>query len=263
MAASSESGSGVAACMSAIVTPPATKRGARTAIRRHSAGTRSRHKRAPIAIIRPATRSTGASGGATVPTAIPAATRIAHKSSLTGGLRSRSGLDRFACLDSGKGCYLLQGLGPDSRNLFELVHRGKLPVGLPVLDYALSRRRPDLGQLVELLDVRGIYVYPERILRLILYHFQGCGVDDPRNPFREARRVQCATGQYDHDQHRYDHLRPVTRERAGGRSPPRTRAARGRLESVVSHRKGYRDTRVEALGWFACQTAAFQHAPPF
>src|SRR5215204_5742801 len=121
MAASSESGSGVAACTSAIVTPPATKRGARTAIRRHSAGTRSRHNRAPIAIIRPATRSTGASGGATVPTAIPAATRIAHKSSLTGGLRSRSGLDRFACLDSGKGCYLLQGLGPDSRNLFERI----------------------------------------------------------------------------------------------------------------------------------------------
>src|SRR5215211_6809473 len=121
MAASSSSGSGVAACTSAIVTPPATKRGARTDIRRHSSGTRSRHNKAPIATIKPAARSTGARGGMTVPTAFPAATRIAHRSSLTGGLRSRSGPDRFTCLDSGKGCYLLQSLGPDSRNLFELV----------------------------------------------------------------------------------------------------------------------------------------------
>src|ERR671921_2596406 len=201
MAASSASGSGVAACSTAMVMPPAAKRGARIAIRRHSAGTRSRHNKAPIATIRPAARSTGARGGATVPTAIPAATRIAHRSNLTGWLRSRSGPDRFTCLDSGKGRYLLQGLGPDSRNLFELVHRGKLPGGLSVLDYALSRRRPDFGQFVELLDVRGIYVYPERVLRFILYRFQGGGVDDPRRTFREARRVQRATGQYDHYQH--------------------------------------------------------------
>src|SRR5215210_7781092 len=121
MDASSASGSGVAACRSAIVTPPATKWGATTAISRHSAGTRSRHNKAPIATIKPATRSSGARGGATVPTAIPAATKIAHRSSLTGGLRSRSGPDRFTCLDSGKGGYLLQGLGPDSRNLFECI----------------------------------------------------------------------------------------------------------------------------------------------
>src|ERR671920_1701405 len=121
MAASSPSGSGVAACRSAIVTPPATKRGARIAIRRHSAGTRSRHNKAPIATIKPATRSTGARGGATVPTAIPAATRIAHRSSLTGGLRSRSGPDRHAALDGSKGCYFLQGLGSDPRYLLEVV----------------------------------------------------------------------------------------------------------------------------------------------
>src|SRR5215217_9126716 len=91
-----------------------------------------------------------------------------------------------------------------------------MPVRLSVLDYTLSRGRPDLGQLIELLDVRGIYVYTERVLRLILYRFQGGGVDDPRRPFRKPRRVQCAAGQYDHDQHRYDHLRPVARERTGG-----------------------------------------------
>src|SRR5687768_13811543 len=117
MAASSASGSGVAACSNAIVTPPAAKRGARNAIKRHSAGTRSRHVRAPIATIKAATRSTGARGDTTVPTAIPAATRIAHRSSLTGGLRSRSGPDRIARLDGGKGRYLLQGLGPDPRYL--------------------------------------------------------------------------------------------------------------------------------------------------
>src|SRR5215212_5299467 len=99
MAASSSSGSGVAACTSAIVTPPATKRDARTDIRRHSSGTRSRHNKAPIVTIKPAARSTGARGG----------------------------------YDSAEGCYLLQSLGPDSRNLFEFVHRGKLPVRLSVL----------------------------------------------------------------------------------------------------------------------------------
>src|SRR5688572_22345486 len=190
MAASSASGSGVAACSSAIVTPPAAKKGARTAIRRHSVGTRSRRNRTPMATMRPATMRTGARGGARVPTAVPAAARIAHRSSLTGGLRSRSGPGRFASLDSSKGGYFLQGLGPDSRNLFELVYGAELPVGLSVLDNALGSRRPDLGQLVEFLDVCGIYVHPERVLRLILNHFQGGGVDDPGRPFREARRVQ-------------------------------------------------------------------------
>src|SRR5215211_6237670 len=153
MAASSASGSGVAACSSAIATPAATNKGARTAIRRHSAGTRSRHTSAPIATIEPATRSTGARGGATVPTATPAASRIAQRSNLTGGLRSKSGPRRLASLDGSKGCYLLEGLWPDPRYLLELVNRGELPVGLPVLDDALGRRRPNLGQLVELLDV--------------------------------------------------------------------------------------------------------------
>jgi hypothetical protein len=77
-----------------------------------------------VATIKPATRSTGARGGATEPTAIPAATRIAHRSSLTGGLRSRSGPDRHAALDGSKGCYFLQGLGSDPRYLLEVVMLG-------------------------------------------------------------------------------------------------------------------------------------------
>src|SRR5215208_3307777 len=251
MAASSASGSGVAECRSAIMAPPAAKGGARTAIRRHSAGTRSRHNRAPIATIRPATMSTGARGGATVPTAIPAATKMAHRSSLTGGLRSRSGPSRHAALDGSKRCYFLQGLRPDPRYLLELVYGAELPVRLSVLDYALSRGRPDLGQLVELFDVSGIYVYPERILRLILYHIQGGCVDDPRRPFRKACRVQCATDQHYHHQHGYYYLRPVTCEGAGGRSPPRTRTTRGRLERSVSHGTGYRDMRGKALARYA------------
>src|SRR5919106_1198371 len=122
MAANSASGSGDAAGGGVLVIPPGEKRGARPAITRHSGGTRSRHNRAPVATIKPATRSTGARGGATEPTAIPAATRIAHRSSLTGGLRSRSGPDRHAALDGSKGCYFLQGLGSDPRYLLEFVY---------------------------------------------------------------------------------------------------------------------------------------------
>src|SRR5215212_5074396 len=251
MAASSASGSGVAACSNAIATPPAANTGARTAIRRHSVGTRSRHTSAPVATIEPATRSTGARGGATVRIVTPAASIIAHRSNLTGGLRSRSGPGRAAPLDGSKGCYLLQGLRPDPRYLLELVHRAELSVGLPVLDDALGRRRPDLGQLVELLDVSGVYVYRERVLRFLLYLLQGGGVDDLRRPFRDARRVERATRQHDHDQHRNDYMRPVTRKGAGLRAPPRPRTTRGRFENVVSHRRGYRDTEREVLGPFA------------
>ena len=50
----------------------------------------------------------------------------------------------------------------------------------------LSAGRTDLGQLVEFLDVCGIDVHPERVLRLILYHFQGSGVDDLGDPERRA-----------------------------------------------------------------------------
>src|SRR5215203_6311194 len=145
MAASSASGSGVAACRSAITIPPAVNRGARTAIRRHCVGTRLRHPSAPTATIRLATRNTGASGGATVPITTPTASRIAHRSNLTGGRRSRSGPRRNVSLYGGKGCYLLQGRRPDPRYLLEFLHSGELPVGLPVLDDALGRRRPDLG----------------------------------------------------------------------------------------------------------------------
>src|SRR5215204_1620815 len=121
MAASSASGSGVPVCSSAIATPPTAKRGARIAIRRHSGGTRSRHTSVPTATIRPAARSTGARGGATVATAIPTASRIAHRSNRTGGRRSRSGPGRLASLYRGKGCYLLQGRRPDPRHLLERI----------------------------------------------------------------------------------------------------------------------------------------------
>src|ERR687890_314367 len=50
-----------------------------------------------------------------------AASRSAHRSSLTGGLRSRSGPDRHAALDGSKGCYFLQGLGSDPRYLLERI----------------------------------------------------------------------------------------------------------------------------------------------
>ena len=112
---------------------------------------------------------------------------------------------------------------------------------------------------VELVYVCGVYVYPERVLRFILYLFQGGGVDGPRRSFREACGVEVATCQHDHDQHRHDYLRPVTRQGAGLMSQPCTRSTRSRLERSVSHRTGYRDTRVEALVRFASQTAASQH----
>src|SRR5215204_4260163 len=262
MAASSASGSGVPVCSSAIATPPTAKRGARIAIRRHSGGTRSRHTSVPTATIRPAARSTGARGGATVATAIPTASRIAHRSNRTGGRRSRSGPGRLASLYRGKGCYLLQGRRPDPRYLLELVHGGELPVGLPVLHDALGRGRPDLGQLVELLDIRGIYVYRERVLRVVLYLLQGGGVDDLRRPLRHARRVERSTCQHDHDQHRHDRVRPVTRESAGLR-PPHARTTRCRFESVVSHRTGYRDTRREALGGLPSKPQHVSKSPGF
>jgi hypothetical protein len=222
-------------------------------------GTRSRLNSAPIATIVPARRSTGARHGATVPNTSLVESTIAHRSNRTGGLRSRSGPGRLTSLDRSKGCYLLQGLRPDPRYLLELFYRAELSVGLPVLDYALGRRRPDLGQRVEFVYVRGVYVYPERVLRFILYLFQGDGVDDPRRSFREARGLEGATCQHDHDQHRHDYLRPVTREGAGPMSSPRTWTTRSRLERSVSHRTGYQDTRVEALARFARQTAASQH----
>ena len=103
---------------------------------------------------------------------------------------------------------------------------------------------PDLGQRVEFVYVRGVYVYPERVLRFILYLFQGDGVDDPRRSFREARGLEGATCQHDHDQHRHDYLRPVTCEGAGPMSSPRTWTTRSRLERSVFHRTGYQDTRV-------------------
>src|ERR671913_2627397 len=149
IAASSASGSQVAACSSAIATPPAANNGPRMAIRRHSVGTRSRHESAATATTREAITSIGARGGATVPTAIPAASRMAHKSSLTGGLRSRSGPGRDAPLNRGKGADLLQRLGPYPGYLLELLNRLKPSVRLPVFDDALGGRGPDLWQLVK------------------------------------------------------------------------------------------------------------------
>src|SRR4051794_24011878 len=111
------------------------------AINRHSMGTRSRHNSDATVTMRQAVTSTRASGGTTVPTAIPPDSTTAQRSSRTGGLRSRYG----PALDGGKGFYLLQRRRPYAGYLLELAYRSKFPVVLPVIDDALGRRRPDLG----------------------------------------------------------------------------------------------------------------------
>src|SRR5215218_5269999 len=98
-----------------MATPAAANKGPRTAINRHSRGTSSRHESDATVTRRQLPTSTGASGGAIVPTAIPADSTTAHRSSLTGGLRSRSG----PALDGGKGLYLLQRSRSYAGNLLE------------------------------------------------------------------------------------------------------------------------------------------------
>src|SRR5215217_5584170 len=226
-----------------MATPAAANKGPRTAINRHSRGTSSRHESDATVTSRQLPTSTGASGGAIVPTAIPADSTTAHRSSLTGALRSRSG----PALDGGKGLYLLQRSRSYAGNLLELIHCPEFPVVLPVVDDAPGRRGPDLWKLVELLHVGRVYVYPKRTLRLVLDLLQRGRIDDRRCTLREPRRVERAAHQYDYDCHRHDHPGPVTPEGAGRQSPSGPRTTRRRFEEFVPHTVGNRTGRRKTL----------------